>query len=257
MHGGQHWIAKLQERGDAPNSPLREYLAMKSARACGVDAAAVEFCRAGPHQVVVVKRFDRLVRDDHQVLRHGFASAHTMLRLDSTATRGDPQRSYPYLAAELQRWCGADGADVPAMKRELWRRMVFNAICGSGDDHPRNHGVLCVGGRWSLSPAYDIAPTITFSESLAMSLTREGHMQAARWALLRDCETFGYNEDECGRHIDQATLAMKQAWEAERTALAFREDDAPTPTPAKWLEAKPPENLTPKRRPRARRRGST
>lgn len=85
---------------------------MLLARACGVEPAAVEFCRAGPHQVVVVKRFDRLVRDDHQVLRHGFASAQTLLRLDGSATRGDPQRSYPYLAAEVQRWCGADGADV-------------------------------------------------------------------------------------------------------------------------------------------------
>lgn len=143
------------------------------------------------------------------------------------------------------------------MKRELWRRMAFNALCGNGDDHPRNHGVLCASGRWSLSPAYDIAPYITFSESLAMSITRDCHMQAACWALVRDCETFGYNEDECGRYIEQATLTMKQAWEAERTALGFGEDDAPTPTPAKWLEAKPPENLTPKRRPHARRCGST
>ena len=85
-HGGQLWIAKLQDRGDAPNSPLREYLAMRSARACGVDAAAVEFWRAGPHQVITVQRFDRLVCDDRRVLRHGFASAHTMLRLDSAAT---------------------------------------------------------------------------------------------------------------------------------------------------------------------------
>ena len=226
MHGGQHWIAKLQERGDAPNSPLREYLAMRSERACGVDAATVEFCRAGPHQVVVVKRFDR----DHQVLRHGFASARTLLRLDSIATPGDPLRSYPYLATEIQRWCGAEGADVPG---------------------------LCAGGRWSLSPAYDIAPTIAFGGFLAMSSSRDGHMQAARWALLRDCETFGCNEDECGRWIDQATLAMKQAWEAERAALGFGQDDAPTPTPAQWLEAEPPDNLAPKRRPRARRRDST
>ena len=57
--------------------------------------------------------------------------------------------------------------------------------------HPRNHGVVCVDGRWSLSPAYDIAPYIAFHASLAMSITREGHAQATRWALLRDCDTFG------------------------------------------------------------------
>ena len=253
-HCGQLWIAKLQDRGDAPSSPLREYLAMRSARACGVDAAAVEFWRAGPHQVIAVQRFDRLVRDDQRVLRHGFASAHTMLRLDSAATRGDPQRSYPYLCAELQRWCGADGVDVLAMKRELWRRVAFNAICGYGDDHPRNHGVLCTGGRWSLSPAYDIAPYITFGGSLALSITRDGHMQAARWALLRSCGTFGYAEEEGERFIDGAIGTMIHTWEAERAALGFQPVDAPTPTPEKWLDAPPPADLAPRRRPRARRR---
>jgi serine/threonine-protein kinase HipA len=253
-HSGQLWIAKLQDCGDAPNSPLREYLAMRSARACGIDAATVEFQRAGQHQIIAVRRFDRLVRDDDRVLRQGFASAHTMLRLDSAATRGDPQRSYPYLCAELQRWCGADGADILAMKRELWRRMAFNALCANGDDHPRNHGVLCAAGRWSLAPAYDIAPYITFNKTLAMSITRDGHMQAARWALLRDCETFGYAEEE-GRHaIDLAIGTLTQTWAAERAALGFTADDAPTPTPEKWLDASPPTDLAPRRRPRARRR---
>ena len=46
-HGRQRWIAKLQDCGDAPNSPLGEYLAMRSARACGVDAATVDFWRFG------------------------------------------------------------------------------------------------------------------------------------------------------------------------------------------------------------------
>lgn len=253
LHGAQHWIAKLQDRGDAPNSPLREYLAMKSARAAGVRAADVELHRAGLHQVVAVKRFDRLVRDNFQVQRHGFASAHTMLRLDSATTRGDPQRSYPYLAAELQRWCGAEGVDVQEMKQELWRRMAFNAICGNGDDHPRNHGVVCVGGLWSLSPAYDIAPYIAFNASLAMSITREGHAQASRWALLRDCDTFGYDEGEANGFIDQAIATMKQTWEAEREAKGFKPDDAPTPQPEQWLEVEPPANLAPKRRPRVRR----
>ncbi len=252
--GAQQWIAKLQDRGDTQNSPLREYLAMRSARVAGINAAEVAFHRVGPHQVVTVNRFDRHVRDDFQVARYGFASAHTLLRLDSDTVRGNAARSYPYLAGELQRWCGAEGVDVQEMKRELWRRMAFNAICGNGDDHPRNHGVLCVDGRWSLAPAYDIAPYITFNRALAMSITREGHMQAARWALLRDCDTFGYDEGEANGFIDQATATMKHTWEAERDAKGYGPDDAPTPRPEEWLESPPPEDLAPKRRPRARHR---
>jgi serine/threonine-protein kinase HipA len=248
---GQLWIIKLQDRGDTPNSPLREFLAMKAAKACGLRVAEVAFLWAGIHQAVLVKRFDRVVNADRQVLRHGFASAFTMLRLDITSTRGDTARSYPYLAAELQRWCAADGVDVKEMKRELWRRMAFNAVVGNGDDHPRNHGVLCVDGRWALSPAYDIAPYVTFDGTLAMSITREKISRAARWALLRDCETFEYTEDEANAFIDQAIVTMKATWEAERALVAERLH-APTPQPEAWLEEPQPEGLTPKKRARAR-----
>ena len=127
-------------------------------------------------------------------------------------------------------------------------------ICGDGDDHPRNHGVLCAAGRWSLSPAYDVAQYISFSGSLALSITRDGHMQAARWALLRDCETYGYAEEEGERFIDQAVGTMMQTWEDERAALGFMAHDAPTPTPEKWLDAAPPAGLASRRRSRARRR---
>lgn len=253
MHRGQQWIAKLQDRGDAPNSPLREFLAMRGARAAGIDVAEVEFHRAGAHQVVCVRRFDRHVREDLTVARFKFASAHTLLGLDLASTRGDPRRSYPYLAAELQRWCGSKDVDVAEIKRELWRRMAFNAVCGNGDDHPRNHGVLCRDGRWGLSPAFDIAPYTLFGGTLALDVTRERHQVAARWALVRDCETFGYDEEQAAAFLDKAAGIMKVVWESERDALGFRPEDAPTPDPV-WLAAPAPGDLAGKRRSRPRHR---
>ena len=42
---------------------------------------------------------------------------------------------------------------------ELWRRFVFNVFVGNLDDHLRNHGFLHDrGGRWRLSPSYDLDP---------------------------------------------------------------------------------------------------
>ena len=84
-HQGQLWIAKLQDRGDGPNNPLREYVAMTLARECGVNAAEVQFHLEGHRQVVLVKRFDRDVLPDGAVQRHLYASAHTLLRLDKEA----------------------------------------------------------------------------------------------------------------------------------------------------------------------------
>lgn len=52
------------------------------------------------------------------------------------------------------------------------------------DDHPRNHGIVHVEGRWSLSPAFDIAPYITYSGTQAMAMTRSGSSMASRANLL-------------------------------------------------------------------------
>lgn len=254
LHRAQHWIAKLRERGDAHDSPLREYLAMRAAQACGVHTARVEFLQAGLHPVLLVERFDRRVPAAGTVERSAYASAHTLLGLDSTATRGDAQRSYPYLAAELQRWCGAEGADTAGMQRELWRRMAFNALCGNGDDHPRNHGVRHCNGRWELAPAFDISPYPRFNGHLAMRVTRDGHSDAASWALLRDCQTFRYTEEEARAWLEAAPGQLVDAWERERAGLGVRQQDAPTPVPETWLNAPPPADLPPRRHPRVRRR---
>ena len=253
LHKGQMWIAKVQSRGDAPNAPLREYFAMSIARSIGIDAAEVEFQRQGDHQTVLVRRFDRHIDASGEVQRRLFASAWTALQLDKTSTRGDDKgRSYVKLALELQRWCAAPGADVIAIKRELWRRMAFNAVCHNGDDHPRNHGLLNTDGRWALSPAYDIAPPATFGGTLAMDVTREGDSVASRWALLRECQSFGYEDDEASEFIDAAVDAVRTRWPAEVKAQGFEVADVPAPTTS-WMESPIPHNVLLRRRARLRR----
>lgn len=41
---------------------------------------------------------------------------------------------------------------------ELFRRLVFNVICGNTDDHARNHAAFWDGQKLSMTPAYDICP---------------------------------------------------------------------------------------------------
>lgn len=167
---------------------------MRLARRCGVNAAHVEFVRVGERQVLLAKRFDRYIDPAGRTFRNLYASAHTVLRLDKQ-TRGERQRSYVALAFEIQRWCGLADVDAAQLKRELWRRMAFNAICGNGDDHPRNHGLLFKDGRWTLSEAFDIAPYITFSGTLAMAITREGSSAARGNSLVvRHHQALAYRE---------------------------------------------------------------
>ena len=233
LHKGQHWIAKLQDRGDPPHAPLREFVAMRLARRCGIAAAEVEFASVGDREVLLVKRFDRQVEPDGQVSRSLYASAHTVLRLDAQA-RGERQRSYVALAYELQRWCGLADVDTAELKRELWRRMAFNAICGNGDDHPRNHGLLHRNGRWGLADAFDISPYITFSGTLAMAITREGSSVATTENLLKTCENFAYRADEAARYIDVTKDTVACGWGEELSACGLPPNLLPAPG-FRWL----------------------
>ena len=234
LHKGQFWIAKLQDRGDPPHAPLREFVAMRLARRCGINAAEVEFVSVGGREVLLVKRFDRRVDAGGQVFRSLYASAHTVLRLD-TQTRGERQRSYVALAYELERWCGRGDVDTAELKRELWRRMAFNAVCGNGDDHPRNHGLLYRDGQWGLSDAFDIAPYITFSGTLAMAITRDGSSAATTENLLRSCENFSYDRTEAAQYIEETKGTVAAGWGEELAAYGLSSDTIPVPG-FEWLE---------------------
>ena len=245
-HEGQLWIAKLQLRGDPAHAPLREYAAMQAAAQAGIDVAETRFVKAGAQELLLVKRFDREAYASDKFARRLFASAHTVLGLKGNELREDPSRSYVSLSYELRRWCAASNDDN-AQQRELFRRMVFNAVCGNGDDHPRNHGLVYGDGGWRLSPAFDIAPYITFSKTLSMAVNRENSVGANAQALLRDCESFGYDRDEALEYIERAEATVGSAWREAVERSGYSDKELPAPTPD-WLDIEGARAAPPERR---------
>ncbi len=53
-----------------------------------------------------------------------------------------------FLAFEQRLKCWAP--NVALVRRGLWQPLVFNALVGNNDDHPRNHAVLRNGAGWGL-----------------------------------------------------------------------------------------------------------
>lgn len=251
-HEGQLWIAKMQLRGDPAHAPLREFAAMQSAAAAGIRVAETKFVRAGSRELLLVRRFDREVLADGAILRKLYASAHTVLGLQGGETRGDASRSYVALAQEIRRWSARDGVSALHEQRELFRRMIFNAVCGNGDDHPRNHGMLFNGDDWRLSPAFDIAPYITFSETLAMAVNRAGESAATASSLVRDCESFGYGREEALAYLEEAVEAMAVTWPESVRAAGFETNELPVRIP-EWLAIEAALEEVPKGRSRRNR----
>ena len=249
LHEGQQWLAKLQDRGDRPHSPLREFVAMKVAGALGVQTAQVQFKRVEEREVILVRRFDREVLPTGGVTRRLYASAHTVLGLDKQ-THGSRERSYVALSQELQRWgrLSAEAAVFEA-RRELFRRIVVNAVLGNGDDHPRNTGFLHGDEGWTLSPAFDIAPYgIAFSGTQSMDVSRSKTHAAssAIFNLVDACEDYGYEVDEARDYIERARREAAVLWVEQVLAAGFKEEDLPFQDPV-WLDAEPPPDLKPRR----------
>ena len=216
-HEGKLWLVKMQDRGDLPCMPAREFVAMSLARRVGLTVPEIALRTHGAHQVFMIERFDR-TGDPACPQRRLFASAHAVLQLEPSAVRGDPRRSYLHLADAMRRWGALE-------TQELWKRMVFNALVGNMDDHPRNHGLLHDGHGWRLSPAFDITPMFTVRHgdrpSLFMATGLDGHGEAGLGRFLGVAAHFGLDVEVAAAWLSSAAQTVASQWEpCMREALA-------------------------------------
>jgi serine/threonine-protein kinase HipA len=166
---GAFWIAKFPEKGD----PVRflaanEHVMLEMAKDCGIDSAESRLhSLPDGRQIILVRRFD-LAKCGDEVTRNGFASAYTVLGLGNP--RDDARKkSYLRFADETLRWTGRHYGEA------IWLRLVFNAMVGNVDDHPRNHALIRHAEGWQLSPAFDIVGSVRNEQvALAMRFHNDG-----------------------------------------------------------------------------------
>jgi serine/threonine-protein kinase HipA len=209
------WLAKLPEKGDRHNAQRIEYATLELARAAGLRVCGTRIERVGSSEVLMLERFDREWNPQAQAhARFGLVSGLTVLDAED-GYLGRERWSYPLLADELRRWSVKSAED----RRELFRRMVFNAMVTNNDDHPRNHAMLQMQGGWRLSPAYDIVPVPMVSQErrdLALEAGRFGRV-ASRYNLLSQCEAFGLGIDDA-KAVVEAMLGVVSGWREFFTA---------------------------------------
>ncbi len=116
----------------------------KMALDAGIDMEECQLMPVAGVNHFLTKRFDR--KDSRKI------HAQTLAAINPEAT------SYEDLVATA-REMGCTETEV----EEIYRRMVFNVLGNNTDDHNKNFSFLLEeGGRWRLSPAYDM--TFIFNE---------------------------------------------------------------------------------------------
>lgn len=213
-----HVIVKMPSR-DYPDLPEIEFGAMKLAQAAGVETAEVElvpttriegikydFLRLGKN-VLAVTRFDRdgasrvHMEDFAQILgavgnqKYSKANVETMVRLCSRFTP-DPHRAV----------------------LEMVRRIVVDIMLGNGDNHLKNTSFLYPDGRTpTLSPAYDIVPTVFFQPLDDLALKFGGKRNFERIALHEFDRMAGYvdvSPKVIAREISRTVERASDTWPA-------------------------------------------
>ena len=212
---GRLCVAKFPSRNDDYDVGLWEHHSHLLAKEAGVTAADTDVVdTGGKYHALLSKRFDRTVDGR----RKHFASAMTLLGLTDGCDSKTGNGYLDIVDFILQNCC-----DVENNLRQLYRRVAFNIAIGNSDDHFRNHGFLLTTRGWTLSPAYDLNPTLNDYQALLINATtNRGDLQV----LLDSSEQYMIGREDA-RHIIDEVRAGVRHWKsiATRLGIAKREMD--------------------------------
>jgi serine/threonine-protein kinase HipA len=139
---GSFKLAKLPQPNDIDDVEGWEYVLLQLAKEAGIHTVSATLHGDRKRHALLLERFDR-----NGAQRIHYMAAMTLLDLRDGDSRDS---SYVDLANAMSAYC--DDHDLP----QLYRRMVFNLMCGNVDDHLRNHGFLNHDEIWRLAPAFDM-----------------------------------------------------------------------------------------------------
>ena len=192
------YVAKFTSRKDDYDVGLWEHFSHLLATKAGVNVAQTKVLATGEkNHTLLSRRFDRASNGK----RIHFASAMSLLGLSDgdNATSG-----HGYL--DIVDFIIQNCTDVDRNLQELYRRVAFNICIGNTDDHFRNHGFLLTAKGWTLSPAYDMNPTLNEYQSLLISSTSN---KADLSVLLDACEDYMLNRKTAEKIVSEVVEAVK------------------------------------------------
>lgn len=166
--GFEQWILKLDgvgadlDLGTSGHFGRIEYGYYLMATVAGIEMMECRLLEEGGRAHFMTRRFDRVPGGEKVHVQTLCAMAHLDFR-----QIGAHDYAQLFLQIEQLRL-------GPEARAEAFRRMVFNVAVANCDDHTKNFSFLLPqGGRWRLSPAYDI----TYAHAPDSQWTRQ-HLMA-------------------------------------------------------------------------------
>lgn len=195
----QLWIAKFPSKNDTIDKAAWEFLTYQLAIKAGIEMAECKIDKVnGNYHTFFTKRFDRINQE-----RIHFSSAMTM-----TGNNEDTIKTQPASYLDIVEFIQNYGCNIKENLHQLWRRIVFNIAVSNTDDHLRNHGFILNDEGWTLSPAYDLNPSID-KDGLALNIDMDNN--ALGFELVKSVgEFFRLKESEMDNILNEVFNSVKQ-----------------------------------------------
>lgn len=199
-------IAKFPSNQDTRDIGAWELVAHRLAEKAGIRVPVTRAIRMPKtsYTTFLARRFDRT----QQKRRLAFVSAMTLTQ----HVDGAAGVSYLELVDLLQ----SRGANTHHDCVELFRRVVFNIHIHNTDDHLRNHGFFIGEHGLSLSPAFDMNPSVDCND-LALAIN-EVETTCDVEIAMEACGEYGLTTAEA-EGIHQQVAAAVAPWRREAAAL--------------------------------------
>lgn len=202
----QKFIAKFSTPTDIYNVVKAEFVAMRLALHAGLSVANVRLETVGDKDVILIERFDRIPTKAGWT-RKAMVSGLTLLQLDEMMAR---YASYQDLAEIIR----LKFKEPRATLHELFRRVVFNVLCGNTDDHARNHAAFWDGENLELTPAYDICPQARAENEANQAMKIVGQDARSRLSTCKQAAPhFLLSETQAQEIISQVEDSIRSGWD--------------------------------------------
>lgn len=168
-------------------SVVNEAFCLALANAIGLSTASATICRAGKHQFLLVKRYDRIKSADGTLSR--------VHQEDFCQALGHPSEAkYQHEGGPALKDCfdlirKATRPSAPALLQML-DYIIFNTLIGNHDAHAKNFSLLYTGKDPKLAPLYDALCTAAYSELTNKMAMKIGSQYTFKGTMPRHWEQF-------------------------------------------------------------------
>lgn len=178
---------------------LNEYVCMKTAAACDINTAKVEYYEfSGENSIepaIVITRYDRLVTENNAVRLHqeDFCQALGCLPDNKYTMYGGPT------CTDIIRRLAKTGPEAQSNVARFLQMLFFNYLIAATDAHAKNYSLmLAADGHHRLAPMYDVASIAPYVDQaqwkakppkLAMSIGGENRAACLTTSNLEKLET--------------------------------------------------------------------